>query len=326
MDAGADLETCLRDHPALAGELRPLLLAARSLRHARGSAGEPSAAVLQAGRARMRAALARESERAAPLAWAAPFARPFALAAVAAVVAAVAAVGLTTNLFDFGATSTSAHVEGVVSRVDTGSILLITSDGQVVVRLGDKTVLLDAAGQPISGGDIIPGTLARVEADEEDGEFHANNIEFEDDDDDRGHGAEVEFSGVVQSISGDTLQLQSSFGAATVRIDAGTEVKGTLAIGADIEVHAARQSDGSYLAREIESEGGGDGGGSGDDDSGPGSGDDGSNSGPGSSSSGPGDDSGSGSDDGGSDSSGSGSGDDDDEHEEDDDGPESEDG
>jgi hypothetical protein len=261
IEAGADIEACLRDQGPLAGELRPLIEAALALRDERRRLGEPSAAALSAGRARMHAARAHEGERAAGFAgWLRGLARPAALSGVAAAVAVLAAVGLTTNVFDFGATSTSAQVEGVVSRVDPGSIILATSKGPVVVSLGDKTVLRDAGGNAITDDDIIPGSLARVEADEENGEYHANNIEFEEDEE-RGDGAEVEFSGVVQSIDGSTIQVQARFGAATVLIDAGTEVSGTLASGVTIEVHAARQGDGTYLAREIEVKGGG-----GDDD------------------------------------------------------------
>jgi hypothetical protein len=268
LEAGVDIDSCLRDQGVLASELRPLLEAAQSLREERQRLDAPSAAAVQAGRSRMHAARAAEAERAAALPWYHSLTRPLGLGAVFAALAVLAAGGLASGLFDFGATSTSAHVEGVVSRVDPDSILLTTDDGQVVVIFGDRTVLLDASGQAISGGDIVPGALARVEADEEDGEYHANNIEFEDDDE-RGHGAEVEFSGVVTSVSGSDVQVQASFGTVTVRIDAGTAMKDALAAGARVEVQATRQADGSFLAREIE-----DGG----DDDGEGS-DDGSNSG-----------------------------------------------
>jgi len=318
MEGGVDIDVCLRDQGALAAEIRPLLESARALRDERRRIGEPAAEALQAGRVRMHAARSAEVERAAAVPWFHRLTPPAALAAGAVALALLAAVGLTSGLFDLGATTTSAHVEGVVSRVDPDSILLTTDDGLIVVRLGDETVLLDASGKAISGGDIVPGALARVEADEEDGEFHANNIEFEDDDE-RGHGAEVEFSGVVQSVSGADVQLQASFGTVTVRIDAATEVKGTLAAGVTIEVHATRQDDGSFLAREIEVKGADDGG---DDDGRSNDGE--SNSGPGSSTSGPSDGSDDGSDNSGPGSTSSGSGDDGGDDQPDDDEPEEE--
>lgn len=313
LEAGTDIETCLRDERELAAELRPLLEAAGALREERRRAGEPSPAAFSAGRARMHAARAGESERALGIAgWLGGLARPAALAGVAALVAVVAAVGLTTDLFDFGATSTSAHVEGVVSRVDAGTLLLTTKDGQVSVSIVPHTVVLDADGQPVGGDVIPPGSAVRVEVEEEQGVLTAVNIEFEDDDD-RGEGAEVEFSGVIQSVSGSTIELQASFGAATVLVDANTEVKGTLAAGVRIEVHATRQADGTYLAREIEVQGAG----AEDDDD-----EDEDNSGPGPSGDGV-EDGDSGSDDDnsgpGSTSSGSGGGDDDDDEHEDDD-------
>src|SRR3990172_1595947 len=296
LEAGAGIEECLRGHEALAAELRPLLEAAQALR-ARELAGyRPDA--FQRGRARMHAARISQTERGGRRAWAGFFARPLALTGVAAVVAVVAALGLTTGVFDFGASTTSAQVNGVVSRVDPNAIVMITSDGLLTIRIGENTLVFDASGNQINGDAIAPGRSARIEVEEEAGEYSAQRIEV-DDDDEKGHGAEVEFSGHVQTVGGGILTVQASFGVATVIVDASTEVKGVLQPGAAVEVHASVQNDGAYLAREIEVKGessGEDGGGGGGDDGG----DDGTPSG------------GSGGDDSGSgdDSSGSGSGDD----------------
>jgi len=294
LEAGAGIEECLRGHEALAAELRPLLEAAQALR-ARELAGyRPEA--FQRGRTRMHAARISQAERGGRRAWAGFFARPLALTGVAAVVAVVAALGLTTGVFDFGASTTSAQVNGVVSRVDPNAIVMITSDGLLTIRIGENTLVFDASGNQINGDAIAPGRSARIEVEEEAGEYSAQRIEV-DDDDERGHGAEVEFSGHVQTVSGGILTVQASFGVATVIVDASTEVKGLLTPGAAVELHANVQDDGTYLAREIEVKGessGEDGGGGGGDDGGtPSSGHGGDDSGSGDStpSSGSGDDS-----------------------------------
>ena len=129
-----------------------------------------------------------------------------------------------------------------------------------------------------------------------------------DDDDERGHGAEVEFSGTIEVVDGNTLTVSASFGVATVVVGPQTEVKGALNTGAVVDVHASVQNDGNYLAREIEVKGGGTGGDGGGGEDGGGGGDDSSGGGDGG-----GDDStpssGSGGEDGGGtpDSSGHGS-------------------
>src|SRR3990172_3439745 len=287
LEAGAGIEECLRGHEALAAELRPLLEAAQALRARDVADYRPDA--FQRGRARMHAARMSATERSGRRAWAGLW-RPLTLTGVAAAVAVMAALGITTGVLRFGADTTSAQVDGVVSRVDPDAIILITADGRVSVRIAENTIVLDANGNPINGGEITPGRSARVEVEEEDGEYSAQRIEVEDEDDE-GHGAEVEFSGKVQTVSGGTLTIEASFGVATVLIGPNTEVKGTLNPGVAVKVHADVQNDGSYLARDIEAAddaGGGDDDGGGTPSSGPGGGDD---SGGGTPSSGSGDDS-----------------------------------
>jgi len=305
LEAGAAIDECLRGHEALAAELRPLLEAARSLRGY--GVEEYREDAFQRGRVRMHGARVLEAERRGRRAWSGLW-RPLTLTAVAAAVAILAALGLTTGVLRFGADTTSAQVDGVVSRVDPTAIIIITRDGLLTIRIGENTLVFDASGNPINGDKIAPGRSARIEVEEDAGEYSAQRIEVEEEGDE-GSGAEVEFSGTIEVIRGSTLTISASFGVATVVLGPETEVKGTLNPGVAVDVHASVQSDGSYLAREIEAKGGdsggdgGDGGGGGGDDSsgGGGGGDDGGGDGgtPGS---------GSGGDDGGgSDSSGHGS-------------------
>lgn len=284
LEAGAGIEECLRGHDALAAELRPLLEAAQALRARDVADYRPDA--FQRGRARMHAARMSETERGGRPAWAGLW-RPLALAGAAAAVAVLAALGLTTGILRFGTDTTSAQVNGVVSRVDPDAIILITADGRVSIRIAEGTLVLDAVGNEITGDDIAPGRSARIEVEEENGEYSAQRIEVEDEDDE-GQGAEVEFSGKVRTVSGGTLTVETSFGVPTVVIGPNTEVRGTLAAGVAVKVQANVQADGSYLAREIEAAGDG--------------GDDGTSDGGGTPSSGPG----GGDDSGGSDSSGHG--------------------
>src|SRR3990172_2309698 len=251
LEAGAGIEECLRGHDALAAELRPLLEAGQAVRARDVADYRPDA--FQRGRARMHAARMSETAGGGRPAWAGLW-RPLALTGVAAAVALIAALGFTTDIFRFGADTTSAEVDGVVSRVDPDAIILITRDGRLSVRIAENTIVLDANGNPISGGEITPGRSARIEVEEEDGEYSAQRIEVEDEDDE-GHGAEVEFSGKVQTVSGGTLTIEASFGVATVLIGPNTEVKGPLNPGVAVKVHADVQADGSYLAREIETAG-----------------------------------------------------------------------
>ena len=279
LEAGVGIEECLRGHEALAGELRPLLEAAQALRASDVAGYRPEA--FQRGRARMHAARVLAAERGGRSAFAGLW-RPLTLMGVGATLAVLAGLGLTTGIFRFGADTTSAQVNGVVSRVDPNAIVLITADGRVSIRIAEGTVVLDAMGNEITGGDIAPGRSARIEAEEKDGEYSAQRIEVEEEDQE-GQGAEVEFSAHVQTVSGGIVTVQGSFGVATVVVDASTEVKGVLKPGAAVEVHANVQGDGSYLAKEIEvkgessgEDGGGDAGtlssGHGGDDSGSGSG------------------------------------------------------
>ncbi len=318
MEQGAGVEECLRGREEIAAELRPLLEAAQTVRSERARVPAHDPRAFERGRRRMHAERARRSE-APTTAWSFLSARPLLLGGVAAAAALAALLGFTTGLFEFDPGTTSAHMEGVVGRVDEDALVLVTDDGEVIIRIGEDTIVLDASGKVTSGGALVPGGVVKVEVEREDGSFAGLKIEIEDDDDDRGVGAEVEFTGVIRSMSGSMLSVRASFGEATVRIGPETEVKDPLSPGRTVKVHATLQEDGSYLAREIESAGGDDDD-DGDDRSGRDGGDDdddSDSSGPGPATSEPDDDddeksdnSGPGSSSSGSGSSGSGSGDD----------------
>ena len=61
---------------------------------------------------------------------------------------------------------------------------------------------------------------------------------------------EIEFTGVVQAISGDSLVIDGK----TVQLTDDTEIEADFSIGTLLKVHAAVSADGSLIAREIEAE------------------------------------------------------------------------
>lgn len=73
---------------------------------------------------------------------------------------------------------------------------------------------------------------------------------------------EVEFFGKIESIQNGVYVI----GGRTVRTAPQTEIKGALAVGLMVKVHATLQPDGTYLAREIELSTGDDNSGRGGDD------------------------------------------------------------
>jgi hypothetical protein len=253
LDRGESLDSCLRSYEGIFEELRPLLEAAGAVRARAGSVGDYPREAAERGRARMQAERERQAQRRRPLLGWSPFGS-LVVGGVAAAALALAVLGLSGTLFDFGGQPSVAQAEGIVASAGTDSVVLTTADGRLVVSIGDKTVVLDSNGGVISGGEIVPGRRARIEFEEEADGITGLKIEVEDDDrdDDESHGAEVEFSGVIRSIDGNTLTLETSFGNAVVRIDAATEVKGTLQVGLAVKIHATLEQSQSYLAREIE--------------------------------------------------------------------------
>ena len=251
LERGLSVDEALSGYESLEQELRPLLEAAAELRAASANASDYPPAAQAAGRARMHATREEVAGRRHSLFTAVPW-RPLTALGLGAV--ALAIVALTTNVFDFRGSTTVARADGVVSRSSTDTVILATSQGPLTVQIKEDTVVLDSSGNAISGGQIVPGAPATVEFEEDGDEVSGVKIEIEEDDDDDGnesHGAEVEFEGVLQSVSGNVLVLSTGFGIATVYTDAGTQIEGALQPGQLLEIHAVVQADGSYLAREI---------------------------------------------------------------------------
>ncbi len=144
-----------------------------------------------------------------------------------------------------------------------------------VVVIGGRTVRTTASTE--IKGTLAVGLMVKVHATlQADGSYLAREIEpteAEDMGKTSTPGAvgsgEVEFFGKVESIQNGVVVI----GGRTVRTTAGTEIKGALAVGLMVKVHATLQADGSYLAREIELSQGDDDR-SGDDHSGRSGGDD----------------------------------------------------
>lgn len=300
LDAGAGIEEVLRGQEDLAAHLRPLLEAAMSARVGGARIPTHSESAFQRGRLRMHAARVEEAGRRSRagigfFGW-----RTLALAGAAAAVGLLV-VGTATDVFRFGAQPTLA-LDGFVSRVDPNAIHVTTDDGERIVIIDEATDIYDETGAVILGQQIAPGKRVKIEVEKKDGEYEGRQVNVEGDGE-HGQNEEVEFSGVVATVSGSLVEIDAPFGTATVHLDANTEIKGAISPGRTVKVHAMRQNDGSYLATEIEVADAGDGG----DNSGPGGTEDGNpeggdNSGSGSSDDGtaegenPGDDHGGGED------------------------------
>jgi len=141
-----------------------------------------------------------------------------------------------------------------------------------VYVIGGRTVR--TAPQTEIKGALAVGLMVKVHAAlQADGTYLAREIEAARGDDASstatpgvpGSG-EVEFFGKIESIQNGVYVI----GGRTVRTASQTEIKGALAVGLMVKVHATLQPDGTYLAREIELSNGDDNSGS-DDNSGKGS-------------------------------------------------------
>lgn len=102
---------------------------------------------------------------------------------------------------------------------------------------------------------ILVGSFVEVEGRIVNGTMVADKIQLEDGPKmtktpgvDDGKNGESEFFGVIESISNGVYMISGK----TVATNASTEIKGNLAVGMKVKVHATLQSNGSYLAREIE--------------------------------------------------------------------------
>jgi len=181
LEAGENIEACLRGHEAFAAELRPLLEAVSAVRGFEIESYSPEG--FQGGRSRLRNAVRRAAERKPPTlmpAW--PLMRRAAALALATVVAAVALLAFTTDVFRFGAGSTEA-LEGVIESVDAaGDVWWIsTSMGKVKVNYDPDTPVTGATGERVDPHDVTPGTSVRIRVEEND-EVEAVEVEIEGED------------------------------------------------------------------------------------------------------------------------------------------------
>ncbi len=128
---------------------------------------------------------------------------------------------------------------------------IVESAGDAGWMISGETVQVNAETTIEAG--VADGSLVEVEGNILEGSLVASKIHLEDAQKDQkpeqGRN-EVEFKGVIELIDGDVYVIAGK----TVASDASTEIKDVLAVGDLVKVHAALQSDGSYLAREIERE------------------------------------------------------------------------
>ncbi len=251
VERGSTVDEALVGHEDVAEELRAMLLAAQAVRTLGRNAPEAPRLAAQRGRARMHAARLAQLERRGPTwSWI-----PWRIVGLGSAAAALAAVLVLAEVGPFGSDTAPAQAQGIVSRTSPDAIVINTAQGQIEARIVDETLVVDGSGNVIAAGEIVPGSRATVELEEDEDGLSGLKIEIEDEDGEAAHGAEVEFGGTVLSVQGSTLTLQTSFGSAVVIVDSSTEINGTLAPGLTLRVHGAVQPDGTYLASEIEVEG-----------------------------------------------------------------------
>jgi hypothetical protein len=244
----------------MAEDLRPALETALALKAAGNRLPEYSPQASEGGRTRMH----QERERMAELDRRPAGVLPWRAAVLGATagLAALLVLGFATGVLDPGRGPDVAQAQGVVASAGPDTLILSTQQGPLEVRIGESTVVLDSSGNVISGSEIVPGARATIEFEEEEDGNSGVRVEIEAEEEDDGaedaSGTEVEFNGVVQSFDGSTLVLTASFGTATVRVDAQTQVEATLEAGRTVKIHALRETSGLYLAREIQAVGGGD--------------------------------------------------------------------
>jgi hypothetical protein len=143
-----------------------------------------------------------------------------------------------------------------------GSVESVTPPSLVVagrtVMTDAGTRILDHDNQPIGLGDIPVGSFVEVEGSTQaDGSVLASKIKLEDGEDDD-DSDEVEFTGVISSITPPSLVVDGR----TVLTDGSTHIDGKgdvhslsdLSVGMTVEVEGTLQSDSSVLARRIKVE------------------------------------------------------------------------
>ncbi len=94
----------------------------------------------------------------------------------------------------------------------------------------------------VAGARVINASAAQAELSDDHGSSTGTAPKL----DDRQNGA-VEFFGTIQAIEGSTWTISGQ----VITVQPGSEIKGTLAVGDLVKVHAFRAADGSLVLREI---------------------------------------------------------------------------
>ena len=119
--------------------------------------------------------------------------------------------------------------------------------------VGDFTVTVNISTTiDQSNGAVALGAIAEVKATQQlDGSLLATSIKIEDANEFEN---EAEFKGVVSHLSGSAPAFTLLVNTITVTTNSQTQISGTLANGAIVEVHGSTQPDGSVLASSIKVE------------------------------------------------------------------------
>lgn len=151
-------------------------------------------------------------------------------------------------------TSVPVNLEGTVSGLTgTAAAFQFTVNGRTVK--GDATTEFKGGGKSPSFADLANGDEVHVKGTQREGFVQAERINFEDEDD----GAdEFEAEGVVSGLTGTCPSITFTLAGRTFRTNASTEFKGAacaaVANGRKVEAEGMVQTDGSILAKKVESE------------------------------------------------------------------------
>lgn len=148
---------------------------------------------------------------------------------------------LSVSLNDSPTSDNEFEFYGTVQAIDSASWMI-----------ADQLVKIDGVTQIDAG--IVVGDVVKVEGFLQDGSLLANKIEKDGDSDPVSTetavapGDKVEVTGTLEAINGEVYVV----GGINYLTNSSTEIKGTLAVGDVVKVHASLQADGTYLAHEIE--------------------------------------------------------------------------
>lgn len=148
---------------------------------------------------------------------------------------------LSVSLDDSPASGNEFEFFGTVQVIDSASWMI-----------ADQLVKVDGVTRIDAG--IVVGDIVKVEGYLQDGSVLANKIEKDgslspqSSETPAPAGQEVEVTGTLEAINGSVYVV----GGVEYLTDSTTEIKGILVVGDMVKVHASLQSNGSFLAREIE--------------------------------------------------------------------------